>query len=117
MTKTIIIQPGDLLNFTVVPAEPEPDAGAGRRSGFLGITGSDAPGGGVQINGVIPGSVAEQSGLRPGDVLLEYNGQPVSTLAALTTLVRGGGEGAPVSLRIRRENAEFYQGVQLGARK
>lgn len=97
-------------------APQDPDAGAGPRSGFLGIMGVDVPGGGVEIQGVVPDSVAVRSGLRPGDVLLEYNGEPIDTLATLTSRVRSGGEGSPVSLRLRRDGVEFYQGVQLGAR-
>jgi len=95
---------------------PEPELLAGRRPGFLGIMGEDVPGGGVKINGVVPDSVAVGSGLQPNDVLLEYNGEPITTLSSLSARIRDSGEGSPVSFRIRRENTEFYQGVQLGAR-
>jgi S1-C subfamily serine protease len=64
----------------------------------------------------VPDSVAILSGLRPDDVILEYNGERIDTLAALTNKIRDDGEGSPVSLRIRRDGVEFYQGVQLGAR-
>ena len=104
------------LPFTLQPNGPEPSAGAGPRSGFLGISGMDVPGGGVRIQSVVSDSVALRSGLLPDDVILEYNGEPIDTLAALTQRIQGGGEGSPVSLRIRRNGVEFYQGVQLGAR-
>ncbi len=97
-----------------VPA-PEPESAAGPRPGFLGIQGEDVPGGGVKINSVVPYSVAGASGLQPEDVIVEVNGERVDSLASLTTRIRGAGEGAPASLRIRRNGVEFYQGVQLGA--
>lgn len=105
------------LNFVLGAAEPEPANPAAPRSGFLGIQGEDVKGGGVRIAAVVAGSVAEQAGLRADDEILEYNGKRVTNLSELTSLVREGGEGAPVSLRLRRNGTEFYQGVQLGARK
>ena len=95
--------------------DPELQALAGRRPGFLGIQGEDVPGGGVKINGIVPDSVAGVAGLQPQDVIVEVNGEPIDSLASLTTRIRGAGEGAPASLRIRRNGVEFYQGVQLGA--
>lgn len=104
------------LRLPAEPAQaPEPESTAGRRPGFLGIQGEDVPGGGVRISGVIPSSVAAASGLQPNDILLEYNGQRVESLASLTDQIRGAGEGSPASLRIRRGGTDFYQGVQLGA--
>ncbi|HLY11440.1 MAG TPA: PDZ domain-containing protein [Planctomycetota bacterium] len=96
--------------------DPEPATPAGRRPGFLGIQGEDVPGGGVKINGVVPDSVAVASGLQADDIILEYNGERIDTLAALTSKIVGAGEGSPASLRIRRNGVDFYQGVQLGAR-
>ncbi|HVR87431.1 MAG TPA: PDZ domain-containing protein, partial [Planctomycetota bacterium] len=104
------------LPHTVLPSEVNPETGAGPRAGFLGISGADVPGGGVKVQGLVPDSVAIRSGLRPDDVILEYNGERIDTLAALASKIQGAGEGSPVSLRIRRDGVEFYQGVQLGAR-
>lgn len=100
---------------SLVTVAPEPESGAGPRPGFLGIQGEDVPGGGVKINAVVPYSVAGASGLQPEDVIVEVNGERIDSLASLTTRIRGAGEGAPASLRIRRNGVEFYQGVQLGA--
>jgi len=109
--------PGGRLVLADSAPAPEPEVLAGPRPGFLGISGEDVPGGGVKIQAVIPDSVALWSGLQPNDVILEYNGEPIDTLATLTDRVRSGGEGAPVSLRLRRNGVEFYQGVQLGGRR
>jgi len=89
---------------------------SGRRPGYLGITGADAQGGGVQLTSVQPGTVAGYSGLKEGDVILEVNGEKVASYSDLATRVRQNGEGGPVTLRIRRGASEFYQGVQLGQR-
>ena len=89
---------------------------SGRRPGYLGITGMDAPGGGVQLTSVQPGTVAGFSGLQEGDVILEVNGEKVASYSDLAARVRQSGEGGPVTLRIRRGASEFYQGVQLGQR-
>jgi serine protease Do len=80
----------------------------------MGLDGMDAPGGGALVNQVFPFTAAERAGIRIGDVLLEFNGEKVDTLQSLFQLARGTGEGAPVSLRVRRAGSEFYLGLQLG---
>jgi membrane-associated protease RseP (regulator of RpoE activity) len=104
------------LPLTVLPSEANPGTSAGPRAGFLGISGEDVPGGGVKVQAVIADSVAVRSDLRPDDVILEYNGERIDTLATLASKIQGAGEGSPASLRIRRNGVEFYQGVQLGGR-
>jgi serine protease Do len=39
--------------------------------------GPSAPGHGALVTGIVPGGIAEDSGLRAGDVILEVNGRPV----------------------------------------
>lgn len=97
-------------------ADSSPVESAGPRPGFLGISGGDAAGGGVQISQVFPNTAASGSGLAAGDVILEVNGQPVAGLADLTSKIQATDEGTPVSLKVRRGDSEFYQGVQLGPR-
>lgn len=80
----------------------------------MGLNGTDAPGGGAVITVIFPVTAAERAGLVPGDVILEFNGERVADLAGLFESARGAGEGAPVSLRIRRGGSEFYLGLQLG---
>jgi hypothetical protein len=99
---------------TFEPVE-EPRTATGQRQGYLGISGGDAEGGGVQVTGVNPNTAASVFGLQQNDVILEFNGQPVSNLSALSGKIKESGEGFPVILKIRRGGAEFYQNVQLGA--
>src|SRR5215468_10951437 len=61
--------------------------------GYLGIqTGASqrdagADTGGVTVGDVVSGSPAEQAGLQPGDVILEFDGREVKSFRALRTLV------------------------------
>ena len=80
----------------------------------MGLNGTDAPGGGAIITQIFAFTAAQKSGLRVGDVIVEFNGEKINGLEHLFQLARGSGEGAPVSLRIRREGSEFYLGLQLG---
>lgn len=80
---------------------------------FLGVSGSDAAGGGAEILNVIANTGASASGLQRGDVILQVNGEPVAGLAALSEKIRMTGEGA-ANLMIRRGGVQFVQGVQLG---
>ena len=51
----------------------------GQLRGQLGVP--DSVKGGVAVTNVQPGSAAEKAGLRPGDVLLEVDRQPVATVS------------------------------------
>lgn len=65
------------------------------------MVGYGLPTGTTTVDEVIPGSVAEASGLRAGDKLAEINGQKVSAPAAITQLVRGS-NGAPIVVNVDR---------------
>jgi hypothetical protein len=84
--------------------------------GYLGISGDTAPGGGVRVTSVTPDSAAGRFGLREGDVILQFNGQPIHDFAALAQRVRETGEGFAATMRIRRDGVELDHAVQLGAR-
>jgi len=80
----------------------------------MGLNGEDHPGGGARVTVVYDYTAAAQTGIRVGDVILEFNDRPVPNLETLFLWARNTGEGTPVSLRIRRAGAEFYVGLQLG---
>lgn len=84
--------------------------------GYLGIAGDTAPGGGVRVTNVTPDSAAGRFGLREGDVILQFNGQPIPDFASLAGRVRETGEGFAATMRIRRDGVELDHAVQLGAR-
>lgn len=76
--------PGPSRAGGAAPASGEP-----RRVG-IAFAFSGGPGGKVQVNMVVPGSLGERAGLRAGDVLLELDGKAASTLteAALGEILR-----------------------------
>lgn len=65
---------------------------------------------GVVISGIQPGSPAAQSGLRPGDVIVSVNQQPVKTIEELAAALKPGGDR--LLLRILRGNAALYLVLQ-----
>ncbi len=57
---------------------------------------------GVLVMAVSPGSPAEAMGLKPFDVIVGADGQPVYTPRAFTALVRGKNAGDTIQLQVRR---------------
>jgi hypothetical protein len=104
----------DLDVQTIVQSE-EPKTASGLKPGYLGISGGDAPGGGAQVTQVFPNTVASGLGLQKDDVILEFNGEAVPSLSALSTKIKESGEGFPVTLKLRRGGNEFFQSFQLGS--
>ena len=58
--------------------------------------------GGVRVVGVVPGSPAEASGLRPGDVVTHCGGVATRSARALQAAVEGAEVGLALELRVRR---------------
>jgi pimeloyl-ACP methyl ester carboxylesterase len=87
------------------------------RRGFLGTAVAPAEGGeGVLVDRVLPGSTAEEAGLRPGDVILAVDGSPVTDPPAFVALVGGKVEGETLSIRFRRDGEEQTEALSLKAR-
>jgi serine protease Do len=63
---------------------------------------------GVVIAKVRQGSPAEESGLKEGDLLLEVNRQPTTTLKAYERAVSKLGKGKPLLLLIKRQGRPFF---------
>ncbi|WP_310821145.1 PDZ domain-containing protein [Stratiformator vulcanicus] len=75
--------------------------------GFLGIMVGTSPGGGVMIGQVGRATPAEESGLRPGDVIVQINGEPVSDQLEFYRIVRELVAGLPCVLQVRRAEKGF----------
>ncbi len=67
----------------------------------------------VVVKEVIPGSPAEQADIRPGDVIVKYEGQEVTDDKQLTRFVREGMVGDKVSLEIVRGDRTMTKRVVL----
>ena len=72
---------------------------------------------GILITEVAEDSPAEKAGLKMGDVLLEYDGQKVSSPRRITKLVRGTEPDTEVDIRILRKGQEKNLRVKLGERE
>ena len=57
---------------------------------------------GIQLIDILPGSLAEDAGVRPGDILIEVNGMAVGTLDDLRAAVQAPRDGPGLGLRIER---------------
>jgi serine protease Do len=89
------------------PARGESDDDAapsqqGPASHKLGIEVGDARGGGVAIQRVVPGSVADGA-LAPGDVIVEVNRAPIAHASELAAKLASTPKDDPILLRVRRE--------------
>jgi serine protease Do len=81
------------VSVAPVPREGFEDFGLKSRAGAL-------------VSSVASGSAAEKGGLRPGDVILEYNGRAVATTSELVKMVTGTKPGSSVPVRIVRDRSE-----------
>jgi S1-C subfamily serine protease len=64
---------------------------------------SAAAGGGLTLDEVAPGTLADRLGLRTGDVLHSANGQALNTLTDLPRLYQEFGSAASVRLEVTRD--------------
>jgi S1-C subfamily serine protease len=82
---------------------------------LLGFSAEREPGGAVVTRGVDDGSPADVAGLRPGDVILNWNDGDVPR--SLARWVRERQPGETVRVRIRRDEKERTLEFKLGEEK
>ena len=74
--------------------------------GWLGaLLGPSATGSGLDVLAVYRDTPAAQAGLRPGDVLLSVNGEPVASGPAFSHWIAAAEPNSRLSIRIRRNGA------------
>lgn len=84
---------------------------------FLGVGGViNFAGPGVKIDEVSPKSGAAAAGLKPGDIILNVGGRPISGVLELKNSLTGVSPGSTVSLRVRTDGKEKDVEVLLGNR-
>ncbi len=124
-----------LMAATPVPAPPPPPPRPGHNFAFfpgggsrLGVRISDVDAerarelklkeeAGAEIKEVRPDGAAAKAGLKPGDVVLEYQGNRIEGAAQLTRLVQETPSGRTVALKIWRDGASRPFSVKLQERE
>ncbi|MER7009967.1 trypsin-like peptidase domain-containing protein [Saccharopolyspora sp. NPDC000359] len=66
----------------------------------LGITGTDSGTGGAVVHTVVPGSAAEQAGIKTGEAIAKVNGRNVSSFADLVAQISANAPGSKVTLTV-----------------
>jgi serine protease Do len=69
---------------------------------------------GALVAGVAPGSAADKAGLQPGDVVLEYEGKPVTDSGQLAAMVGESNPGDVARLQIWRKGDKRVLTAKLG---
>ncbi len=77
--------------------------------------------GGIVISTVMPGSPAEEAGIKRGDVLVSFDGTPITIkqdrdVVDFTKLVMDAGAGKRVNILLNRSGQPFELDMTLGAR-
>jgi len=72
---------------------------------------------GVEITRVEPDSPAEKAGLKPGDTILQYNGEHVEGMEQFSRLVRETPAGRDVKLNIVRNGVPQMATVKVATRR
>ena len=84
--------------------------------GFLGVSGTEPASGppGALVTEVQPGTPAADAGLRPGDLITAFDGEPVTGMAELAGLVRPTSPGTTVTLDVLRNGGTIQIPVTVG---
>jgi serine protease Do len=82
------------------------------RRAYLGVmvqsrSSRDGAGGGAGVESVAPGSPAERAGVRPGDVVVGFKGEPVRGTDDLLNLLDETAIGRDLALRVLRRGREL----------
>ena len=62
-------------------------------------------GNGVMVHSVVEDSPAEEAGIKPGDIILEMNGNPVYGWEDIRNMVDSSKEGEEITLRLQRDGS------------
>jgi serine protease Do len=109
--KTLSVEIGELKDEEVAASASEGDFGLTVQpltpeiAESLGIESETE---GIVVSGVEPGSVAEEAGLRRGDVIVEVNRKPVPDLNSYRTALRSSEKGKTILLLVRRGDNTIF---------
>ncbi len=105
--------------FVTVAEERPAGGGGGRGYGpyFGSIPDFGQTENGVKFSDVRPGSPAEKSGLKAGDVLVQFGDKPINNLYDFTDALRRSKVGDVVQVKVLRDGKPFTASVKLEQRK
>jgi S1-C subfamily serine protease len=83
---------------------------------WLGARLQDWPAGGALVNSVTPGSAAASAGLKPGDVIVQVEGRPVTAAVNVSAAVGALSVGDRLELVVLRGGRTFAASAPLRAR-
>lgn len=91
----------------------------GPNAPFLGVKFADPEDEteGAGIDEVVPDSPATKAGLRPGDIIIEFDGKKIENIPQLQALIREKKINDKVPLKIKRRGEEKELTITLGRRK
>jgi hypothetical protein len=96
---------------------PSKPTGQGERRASLGTMPDFAfEGEGVRVQQVMPGSAAESAGILAGDILVAFDGEPMTDLRAYSALLKAKQPGDEVEVTVVRDGEEMVLSATLGAR-
>ncbi|MCF6312752.1 MAG: Do family serine endopeptidase [Verrucomicrobiales bacterium] len=113
------------VNMALGIVEKLLDSGGNVPRGFLGVTLKDIDAdmakalgrdnrNGVMVSEVWPGTPAEKSGFRPGDLILAYQGAAVNSMAKLRLAISNTAPGKKVGFELLRNGKTEKKNVELG---
>jgi S1-C subfamily serine protease len=102
--------------IVVAGADSQPSASTGQAPGWLGADLRNGPTGEVVVSRVVPGSPADEVGLKPGDVIVRIDHTLVALASDVTTALSRVSPGQVVSVSVRRGPASFTMHAALIAR-
>lgn len=84
--------------------------------GYLGIRGADHREG-VEVMAVLNDTPADEAGLKPGDIITHFDGQPFVGWPQFADLIGERKAGDKIVLKVKRGNAELGVRVELAERQ
>jgi serine protease Do len=69
---------------------------------------------GIMVLRVVPGSPAADAGLRPKDIIIEVDQEPVANLETFMEKIRTYQKGDTILLLVSRDGATHYLTMEIG---